>query len=478
MPYPLRRRRSLFPETTHLDIWDRQGIVLDTAEAFEQGALQEPNVLYEGDAQLLAGTVFKLWYTTGWAARDISYAESLDGIVWTKHPGNPILATHLRCTVLKDGATYVMYANAGGAFDRLTSADGITWAVSDAGVLTVGAGGEWDDNNINNMHVWIEGGTWYMLYDGGDGVIYQIGLARSTDNGVTWVKEPANPVIPEATGGIGGPWVTKVGQEYFTWGQFSAVGTLPTDIARFRSTNLVDWVRDPAGLVLERVGRDEQENGAAGQLADPTFCEVNGKTYMFYASTRNGAIALSKFKLAIANMPISGVVRNNWDQKPLSYAPNLLYNPSFDRLGAGDPDFFEDWTEGVGDGAIDRTVAGGEFRAGTSGVAAAKLTSGLTSNTAVLQSLSFALGWLDVGARYVFGGWARGDGTHGGRVRSFNTTYGDMIAFPTVESGTSFVEFSYTFTAPDAGNTDFRCYCPATNGGIAYFDDLYLRKVL
>ncbi len=70
------------------------------------------------------------------------------------------------------------------------------WTVSPSAVFHVGAPGTWDNYDVRCDALVYDAGTLYMFYDGCDGAQKQIGLARSTDGGLTWTRDPANPVIP------------------------------------------------------------------------------------------------------------------------------------------------------------------------------------------------------------------------------------------------------------------------------------------
>jgi hypothetical protein len=162
---------------------------------------------------------YKMWYR-GRPDRAIGYATSPDGIQWTKHPGNPVFTggpssweTYTAwCTVTRGSADYTMwytgynFARDRGSIGRATSPDGIQWqrdTVHNA-LLSPGPTGSWDDGVVCNPSVFAVGNTMFMLYEGrpaSGNPPWQVGLARSTDGGMTWAKEPANPVLRRGTGG-------------------------------------------------------------------------------------------------------------------------------------------------------------------------------------------------------------------------------------------------------------------------------------
>ncbi len=465
--------------------WTPRGVVIDASVATDQLQLQEPNVLY-GPAQILTGNVFKLWFSVGYAASGIGYAESTDGLVWTRYNnGAPILTTHRRCSVLMDGSTYVMFAlsNAAGTLDKLTSSDGISFTVANAGVLA-GTSLTWDAAGVNNTCVFIDDdATWLILYDGSTSGAsnYNVGLARSTNQGVTWVKDPASPIFPQQHN-PGGAFLTKIGSTYHVWLHEASVGgvgvVLPTDIVHYSGTNLLSLTRSPTGIAFPRSDRDEGYLNMTGQVADATLVEVNGVTYMFYEGMQSGSIACGRIKLATANMTMALLVGT--DQGVVGgYQADILYNGGFDRLGVGGADLFQNWVESAGTGAIARTTTVGELHVGSS-IAAVKLTAGdAGGSTLVRQDFSTSDLGFTPGATYKLSGYNRGDGTNRGRVRVFGAS--DIIptwsSSPVGIANTTYAAFEVIFTVP-SNLTSFSLYfyAPAANGGVAYFDDLSLRQ--
>ena len=291
-------------------IWTRQGTVIPTGAT---GGTQEPSVIYEGNSVLLyPGTpstkVFKMWYTDGWLTPVpvINYAESTDGITWTEYSSNPVMSNGstpvLHGSVFHFGTTYYAYeANGSPAtqIDQWTSPDGVSWTLAHANVLHCGSAGAWDVGGPYNVWVWIEGTTWYMLYEGGNvSGVYSIGLATSPD-GIVWTKDAANPVLT-GTGSFSGPTLYKFGATYYMWLHTSVSSSLPSDISLFSSTDLHTWTPSPKNPIYERVLADEGVNNANGQVADAMPIEVNGSVYLFYDATDAQSAGHSHINMATA----------------------------------------------------------------------------------------------------------------------------------------------------------------------------------
>lgn len=193
--------------------WSASTVVLQSGAA---GAWDDDGVVCS--AVLVEGAVFKMWYTgrgmTG-PVNQIGYATSSDGVSWTKHAGNPVMtvgaagawdsARVREASIVHLGSTYHMwYAGTQShpiyRIGYATSPDGLTWTKHAANpVLGMGAAGDWDDETVYAPQVIHHGGTFHMWYSGGDGTtprVWQIGYAASCDqDGVSWVKDPANPVL-------------------------------------------------------------------------------------------------------------------------------------------------------------------------------------------------------------------------------------------------------------------------------------------
>ncbi len=140
---------------------------------------------------------------------------------WTKYPGNPvILPTSInrqpaapRVILMPDGS-YRMYFHswAGGAtpdVGRLATCSAAefpnTWHYQDLEILNNGITGAWDSKYVQTQNFippWdAPDGLWHMHYGGYDSQINSIGTgtwrgghATSID-GITWTRDPANPIL-------------------------------------------------------------------------------------------------------------------------------------------------------------------------------------------------------------------------------------------------------------------------------------------
>lgn len=148
-------------------------------------------ILYEDDE-------YHLWYT-GYAGsedatKQLGYATSPDGITWIRYPGNPIYSDHWvedMCVVKRDD-TYYMFAE--GKDDQphlLTSTDRVHW--TRVGQLDIRRtdGEPIPPGPYGTPAVFIENGTWHLLYERNDEAIW---LATS-DDALHWTHVQDDPVM-------------------------------------------------------------------------------------------------------------------------------------------------------------------------------------------------------------------------------------------------------------------------------------------
>jgi len=148
------------------------------------------------------GGTYKMWYTGGQSGNlsssHIGYATSPDGIMWTKHSGNPVLSPGTGWesgavgypSVINISDTYYMFYSGAvtvgiARTGRAISKDGINWQkdTTNNPVLPAGDSGQWDRNNYLGKVVELDK-TFYIYYTGqtNPGVSgAAIGGASSTD---------------------------------------------------------------------------------------------------------------------------------------------------------------------------------------------------------------------------------------------------------------------------------------------------------
>lgn len=164
--------------------------VLRAELPWEKQAVMCPSVLYDPDIGL-----FRMWYSGGeqHEPNAIGYAESLDGLVWTKSALNPIFRADpdteweqykaTGCQVLRHGEWYRMfyigfhnehYAQIGMARSR----DGVThWERSSLNPIIAPDEGAWDGDACYKPFVLHMDGKWMLWYNGRRGHKEQIGAA-------------------------------------------------------------------------------------------------------------------------------------------------------------------------------------------------------------------------------------------------------------------------------------------------------------
>lgn len=83
-----------------------------------------------------------------------------------------------------------------------TSTDaGATWTVYGSNpVISPGAGGTWDDEQVHGACVIWDGSQWVLYADGYDGTHYRIGRWTSADL-ITWTAYGSNPIVGLGAGG-------------------------------------------------------------------------------------------------------------------------------------------------------------------------------------------------------------------------------------------------------------------------------------
>jgi N-acetylneuraminic acid mutarotase len=307
-----------------------------------------------GPMVILDGTMYKMWYCSG---GDICYATSYDGVSWHNHgrvlngsdnSWGPVLS---RASVVLDEGTYEMWYTGYSPSEQLgrigyaNSSDGISWTKYEGNpVLTPGGNGGWDDWNVFSPTVVKDGSTYKMWYVAQDSQYspLRIGYANSSD-GISWTKYEGNPVLtPGGNGGwddthVSQPFIMKDGDRYNMW----YVGSLPDSakIGLATSNDGVSWTKY-AGNPLLTTGDEGSWESRSVVLGSIVF---DGITYKMWYEGQTGIesrIGLAYYPATLSSYdPIddlyyyeSGSHAPTWPVIDIVYTEVSLVNDTHIRL--------------------------------------------------------------------------------------------------------------------------------------------------
>jgi len=207
---------------------------------------------------LREGNDWKLWYTgydgTRAGIKLLGLATSSDGLTWTRHPGNPLIADHWveDMTVVKRGGVYYMFAEGVGDHAQLlTSTDGIDWQRHGTLDIRYTTGQPLTPGPFGTPTIWVEDGLWHLFYERLDAGVW---LATSRDL-KTWTNVQDQPVLlpgPEAYDKhmIAMNQIVKHDGWYYALyhGTPAAKSPWNTDVARSR--DLLQWQKFPGNPIV------------------------------------------------------------------------------------------------------------------------------------------------------------------------------------------------------------------------------------
>jgi hypothetical protein len=312
-------------------VWTKQGVMItpnthDLNGGIALSGTEESNVLYEANPQILSanpdGKVFKMWFSGG---VDICYAESNDGLTWTRYTGTTngvVLANYAHSRLFKNGSTYYLYANPGLSFTQIdcyTSLNGLSWALAKASALTAGA--TYDAAIGQLQPVYNNGTHWIATYScatTSSSSPYGFALAYSTDL-LNWTKQGSPVTLAFAE-----PVVQNIGGTYYCWGHGTSQGSgaTPTDGYRAQFTDGTLTAITGLSETFPRTSVSEGFLSNDGQVADFSMVEVNGQTFLYYTATASGNSGTGyTLQCATANATLAQLVTGNEGV----ILPNLLF---------------------------------------------------------------------------------------------------------------------------------------------------------
>ena len=373
-------------------IWTKLGTVITPLAADSNtvlfGGTSNQDVLYDINPQLISanpdGHVFKMWFM---GKNDLFYAESNDGISWTRRGTALLLATG-QPRVWKDSGTYYVYVTTGEPTQGTqgvtvyTSSDGITLASQGVG-LAVGAG--FDASGVFYLKPWFKtGSTWSGYY------ATSAGPAIATSSDLIHWTNAAGPIAGIPAGGGDGGYPLFINGVYYIYTAWATAGGANGQNVKTSSTDLSHWTSYVV-TVPETQSNEGAPLGAIlttseGQGVPTVLTGLNGWTYFYYSGTAVATGAAYLVMGAVTQTPLAQVVTSNEGL----FVANIT-------LGAQT--------------ALDNMTRANETPLSDGGnwtvQASPNVAANLVSNQAVASSTSFASRMAFTGATWGSGEWAK-----------------------------------------------------------------------
>jgi predicted GH43/DUF377 family glycosyl hydrolase len=332
---------------------------LGVPTSWDDDYVAHPSVYYDG-------VTFHMWYSGESAINNrIGYASSPDGIVWTKYP-DPVVDLgpssswddyHTYSpTVLFDGVLFHMwYSGFDGSIWRIgyaNSSDGISWTKHPMPVLDLGSGTSWDDERVYSPSVIFDGTTYHMWYAGYDGSNYRMGYATSI-NGINWTRNGANPVFDVGAGGtwddtrVFGPTVIYFENLYHMW--YTGFDGTNYKIGYATSADGITWTKSALNPILDLGFVNSWEEV---HVHSPSV-EYDGNTlHMWYSgeNSTNARIGYAKYEIDWIKLSTYSEVLDAFEITGIE--SGIFYTIELEMPSTADLDMFLFNTTGGRDDAI------------------------------------------------------------------------------------------------------------------------------
>ena len=315
---------------------------------FRGGSSSDWDYLLWGFDVIKVNGTYTLYYGAGKSPtmatpKDIGMATSTDGISFTKYSSNPVLTRDSHVSVARpvpyyNGSWHMYYTSSdgfdGGSRDRngdyAYSDDGINWTEYAGNPVLPNGNPDtlWDGLQVDVECILNDNGTYMLYYSGDTGNTneWHTGLARSTD-GVTWSKDPNNPVYSgNPTGWDGGAAkINTIEMANGTYRAFVSGDQGSSKVGWVWSKDGVNWQDSGSPLIVKTPGTIYSH-----AIGNPMLID-EGDHYKLYAqcmpSSSWAARTIGCFKLVPENLDgtytsrvfdAGGVVRlinTTWDVK-------------------------------------------------------------------------------------------------------------------------------------------------------------------
>ncbi len=265
-------------------------ILTKSYKYFDEYGVAQPQIIIDKG-------LYRMYYlgVAASATKYVLYAESNDGINWTKPISHPILfpgnygtwdswAVHPGA-VLKDNDIYKMYyCGYSDQFGRwgiglATSADGINWVKYPYPILMGTTGWEYQ---IGSSAILKKNGIYYLYYYGRNLPSYSIAVATSLD-GINFTKYSGNPILTAVhqweLNGLLYPSVIEENTQL----KMVYMNSNGSGFGIATSTDGFNWTKSSSNPFF--TNQNTSNNWASGKVAYPYWLKLNNETRIYYSGT-------------------------------------------------------------------------------------------------------------------------------------------------------------------------------------------------
>jgi predicted GH43/DUF377 family glycosyl hydrolase len=268
-------------------------IITSSYQYFDEYGVTQPQVIYDNG-------IYRMYYVgiAASAGKYVLYAESNDGINWTKPISHPVLypgnygswdswAVHPGAVFKDDDGLYKMYYC--GYADQYsqwhiglaTSTDGINWTKYSQPILYGTSGLEYQ---IGASGIIKKNGVYYLYYYNRNLPTYAISVATSSD-GINFTKYSGNPILTnqqswEADGVLYPNVIEENSQLKMVYMNSNGTG-----FGIATSTDGLNWTKANNNPFV--TNQYTANNWAAGKIAYPFWLELPNETRIYYSGTTN-----------------------------------------------------------------------------------------------------------------------------------------------------------------------------------------------
>lgn len=254
---------------------------------FETHGVGEANVLF-------IDSVYKMWYMgdAGGSNKFVMYAESMDGITWSRPFSEPVLSPGPPGTwdelcvcpgaiIYEDGIYSMLYCGFSDPYSvwqigLATSSDGINWVKHPSPVLYANSGDEFQLAPSSIIKV---EGEYYLYYTGRNLPYLDIRLAKSVDK-INWIRFSGNPIMTSDQvwegSGVYYPDVYKKNNLYV----MIYMNQAGTGFGKATSTDAINWTKDDTNPFFTK--EETHNHWAFYKIAYPFLIRINNKDRIYY----------------------------------------------------------------------------------------------------------------------------------------------------------------------------------------------------